>query len=278
MRGVVKLGGACGNECKGLVRELAERTRRGEEWLLVHGAGGAMNALCEERGVPLRHVTSPSGYRSRFVGDVERELFETAASRVSQDLLWALRAEGVRGVALFPDLANTAEAERKDILRSVEDGRVRLLRGNWSGTVTRVETTLLEEAWRKEMLPVLPPLARDRESGKNLNVDGDRLAAVFAGALGAEVLLILSNVPGLLADPKDAATLIPSGSPETWDVLEKAAQGNMKRKLRACREALEAGVPRVVLGDSRVRRPLEAALSGRGTHLWNSPSSTVLAG
>ena len=269
MIGVVKVGGAWGNRTEPLVRELAVRVASGERWVLVHGASGAMDDLCRREGVEVRHLVSPSGYRSRFVGEPERRLFERAAREAGEALVGQLGGLGVPGKALRP-----ARAARKECLRSLEEGRVRLVRGNRSGSVTEVDPRPLEALLDSRTVPVLPPLGRDDE-GLWLNVDGDRLAAAAARALGAEVLVILSNVPGLLADPQDPESRIPSGDLEGWEVLEGAAKGNMKRKLLACREALEGGVPRVVLGDGRVEAPLGAALSGRGTQLWAACCTAV---
>ena len=69
---VVKIGGAPGNSLEPLISEIARRSAAGERWVVAHGASGAMDALCRERGVEIRMVTSPSGYRSRFVGETER--------------------------------------------------------------------------------------------------------------------------------------------------------------------------------------------------------------
>ena len=79
MIGVVKIGGASGNRLEPLIDEIAARSRAGERWIVVHGASGVMNDLCAARGLEIRMVTSPSGYRSRFVGEKERELFREAA-------------------------------------------------------------------------------------------------------------------------------------------------------------------------------------------------------
>ena len=98
-------------------------------------------------------------------------------------------------------------------------------------------------------------------------MDGDRLAAAAAAAVGADVLAILSNVPGLLRDPGDPASKIDEGSLDGWDDLEHFARGNMKRKLLAAREALEGGAGAVVIADSRAPSPVESGLSGGGTLL-----------
>ncbi len=268
MIGVVKIGGAPGNDTRPLLEDVASRVARGERWVLVHGASGVMDALCRDCGFEPRYVTSPTGYRSRFVGEGERALFEAASLSFSSRLASDLAGFGLNAVPLRPDVVDTARAERKDVLRSVENGRRRILRGNYSGTVREVHTGALGRVWQAGGIPLLPPLGFDSGTGLNLNIDGDRLAAATGAAIGASAVVILSNVPGLLRDPEDEASLVREGFLQAWEELEPLAGGNMKRKLLACREALEGGVPRVVLGDSRVNKPLSRVINGEGTQLW----------
>ncbi len=265
--GIVKIGGAPGNNPGPLLDNLAARVARGERWALVHGASGIMDTLASRCGMQPRHVTSPSGYRSRFLGEAERDLFVAAALSVSATLACELGLRNTPAFVIRPDLAGSVAGTRKDALRSVEDGRLRILRGNYSGTAGNVNPGSLEAAWAHGAVPLLPPLADDEAGGGLLNVDGDRLAASAAAAVGADVLVILSNVPGLLRDPKDPQSLVERAGLDEWEALEKMAKGNMKRKLLACREALERGTDRVCLSDSRVSAPLDQALEGRGTSL-----------
>ena len=264
--GVVKIGGAQGNDSSKLLEELAGRVRDGERWVLVHGASGQMEALSRSCGVEPLYVTSPSGYRSRFVGEKELALFEAACSCYSVDLSWKLGKLGIGSLPIYPSRAVTAKAARKEALRSVEDGKVRILRGNHSGTVCGFEPAPIYDAWEKALLPLLPPLASD-ERGDVLNVDGDRMAAAAASAVGADVLIILSNVPGILRDVENPESRVEMGSLDLWDELEVLARGNMKRKLLAAREALEGNVGRVILADSRQDNPISRALGGGGTTL-----------
>jgi acetylglutamate/LysW-gamma-L-alpha-aminoadipate kinase len=113
-------------------------------------------------------------------------------------------------------------------------------------------------------VPVVAPLALGAE-GELLNVDGDRAAALIAGALGASSLIILSNVPGLLARHPDESSLIRFVASADLEMAEAKAGGRMKKKLLAAREALASGVARVVLSDSRRAHPVQAALAGEGT-------------
>ncbi|MDR3279786.1 MAG: uridylate kinase [Synergistaceae bacterium] len=263
--GVVKIGGAEGNRLEPLTRELASRTSAGERWALVHGASGIMDRMCGERGLEIRMITSPSGYRSRFVGEAERAVFEEAAMAYGALISDALAERGVRSERMSPEDSGVT-AVRKDVLRENAGGRIRIVRGNYSGTVNGVDASRIKSAMDKGVIPVLPPLGFDRESSLPINIDGDRLAAAAAAGLRA-VLVILSNVPGLMKDVNDPASRIAEGSLGNWDALEHYARGNMKRKLVAAREALEKGVSRVYLADGRVDDPIKNAMEGNGTCL-----------
>jgi acetylglutamate/LysW-gamma-L-alpha-aminoadipate kinase len=272
--GVVKIGGAMGNDPTQLLMELAERVRRGERWVLAHGASGPMESICRSCGIEPLYVTSPSGYRSRFVGAKELALFEAACCHYSVELSWKLGKLGIGALPIYPSQAVTARATRKDSLRSVENGKVRILRGNYSGTVCGFEPAPLADAWEKGLLPLLPPLASD-DKGSNLNVDGDRMAAAAASAIGADVLVILSNVPGILRDVDNPESRVAMGSLDGWSELETLAQGNMKRKLLAAREALEGNVGKVILADSRKDNPISRALAGGGTTLCRTSTAAA---
>ena len=264
--GVVKIGGAIGNDPSKLLKELAERVMQGERWVLVHGASGHMETLCRSCGVEPLYVTSPSGYRSRFVGAKEMALFEAACTNYSVELSWKLGKLGIGSIPIYPQQAVTAKARRKDSLRSVENDKIRILRGNYSGTVCGFDPEPIYDAWNMGLLPMLPPLATD-ENGCSLNVDGDRMAAAAASAIQADTLIILSNVPGILRDVKNPDSRVATGELGKWDELETLAVGNMKRKLLAAREALEGNVDRVILADSRLDNPIARALGGGGTTL-----------
>ena len=115
------------------------------------------------------------------------------------------------------------------------------------------------------LTPVIAPVAISA-AGEPLNVDGDRVAAQLAAALGAERLLILSNVPGLLRDIADENSRIQRlPAAELENAIETIAQGRMKRKLIGALEALQGGVPQVILADGRAAQPIERALQGQGT-------------
>jgi len=111
---------------------------------------------------------------------------------------------------------------------------------------------------------VLTPPAASFE-GEAINVDGDRAAAATAVALGADTLVLLSNVPGLLRDFPDEGSLIRHIARVQLEEHMDLAGGRMRKKLLGAQEALNGGLRRVVLADARVAQPVRQALAGRGT-------------
>jgi acetylglutamate/LysW-gamma-L-alpha-aminoadipate kinase len=158
------------------------------------------------------------------------------------------------------------EGRRKDTLRVRVGGRRLVLRDDWTGTVDQVNTDLLRLLLGAGYLPVLTPPGSS-ERGEAINVDGDRAAAAVAAAFGAEALVILSNVPGLLKTFPDESTLIREIPRARAAEFLEVAQDRMKKKVLGAIEALEDGVAKVIFADGRKERPITAALAGSGTHL-----------
>jgi Acetylglutamate kinase len=101
--------------------------------------------------------------------------------------------------------------------------------------------------------------------GLAVNTDADRSAAAVAGALGAR-LVVLSDVPGLLRDPENPDTLVETVAYDGIDdAIDEYAEGKMKKKVYAAREALDAGAREVVVASANVEEPVTQALEGEGT-------------
>ncbi|HEX9436711.1 MAG TPA: [LysW]-aminoadipate kinase [Candidatus Limnocylindria bacterium] len=256
---VVKVGGSSGIDRAAVARDIAAVAATGERVVLVHGASAETDALATTLGHPPRTVVSPSGQQSRRTDRRTLELFAMAALGVETfSYVELLRRGGAAAVGLFGVLSGP----RKNV-RAVEGGKVLMLRDDFTGKVEHVDLDVLRAVLGQGKVPVLPPLAVSPE-GEGLNVDGDRAAAAVATALGAEALVILTNVPGLLRSIDDPASLVSDVSLDEADAL---AQGRMKKKAMAAREAIEGGVGRVVIASGRVERPLSRALAGDGTSI-----------
>jgi acetylglutamate/LysW-gamma-L-alpha-aminoadipate kinase len=187
-----------------------------------------------------------------------------AAGQVNKGLVAALQRLGCNALGLSGVDGHLLQARRKDALRVVENGRQRVVRDDYSGQLEIANGSLLRLLLDAGYTPVVAPLALGSQ-GEPLNVDGDRVAALLARTVGAQTLLILSNTAGLLANFPDESSLMRRVPYERLAAAEEAAQGRMKKKVLAAREALEGGVPSVILADSRRPHPVESGLNGEGT-------------
>ena len=188
-----------------------------------------------------------------------------ATALLNRQLVAHLQSVGVNSAGTSGLDGQLLVADRKSTLRIVENGKRKILRDDNTGRIRQVNPEPLQAMLDCGLTPVVAPVAIS-PSGEPLNIDGDRAAAQIATALGAEILLILSNVPGLLNDVTDESSCIPHlAAADLENAIKTLAKGRMKRKLIGCSEALQGGVSQVILADGRTSKPIERALQGLGT-------------
>lgn len=262
---VVKVGGGAGIDYDALCADLAALTRAGQRIVLVHGGSHETNTLAERMEHPPRFVTSPSGYTSRYTDRATLEIFLMAvAGKINKLIVERLQRQEVNAIGLAGLDGRLLQGQRKAIIRIIEDGKQKILRDDWTGTIEQVNTNLLRLLLDGGYLPVIAPIAAST-AGEALNVDGDRAAAAVAAALNADTLLLLTNVPGLLRAFPDEHSLIGRIPRADIDAYLPLAQGRMKKKILGASEALTQGVGRVILSDARNAEPISRALAGAGT-------------
>ena len=263
---VVKIGGAEGVDPRPATDDVVRLVQAGQPVVVVHGGSGEANRLGQALGHPARFVTSASGHTSRLTDAKALEVFTMATALINRRIVAQLQAAGVNAMGLSGLDGRVVEAERKRALRIVEDGRTRIVRDDLTGKPRHVNASLLRRLLEMGYTPVLAPLALG-EGGQPLNVDGDRVAALVAQELGAETLVFLTGVPGLMRDFPDESTLVSHVPAEELGRAMDWAQGRMKKKVLGAREALAGGVRRAVFASSSGEHPVRDALAGRGTVL-----------
>jgi acetylglutamate/LysW-gamma-L-alpha-aminoadipate kinase len=262
---VVKLGGTEGVDFSAICNDAAELLKQGKQLVLVHGGSAEANALGEAVGTPPKIITSPSGYTSRYTNRETLEIFLMAVNgKVNSLLTEQLQMLGVNAFGLCGLDGKLMQAKRKEAIQSVENGKRKIIRDDYTGKIEAVNSDLLTMLLSARYLPVIAPVAVS-EKGEALNVDADRAAAIVASALKAETLLLLTAVPGLMKNFPDESTLIRQLPQSQLSVASEAAQGRMKKKVLGAEEALKGGVSRVVIADGRIQNPITNALAGNGT-------------
>jgi acetylglutamate/LysW-gamma-L-alpha-aminoadipate kinase len=262
---VVKLGGTEGVDFSAICADAVEILKKGQKLILVHGGSAEANALGEAVGNPPKFITSPSGYSSRYTDRKTLEIFLMAVNgKVNSLLVEQLHRLGVNAFGLSGMDGRLMQATRKDSIQSIENGKRKIIRDDYTGKIEQVNSELLHMLINAGYLPVVAPVAVSMQ-GEALNVDADRAAAMVAAAVKAETLLLLTAVPGLMRNFPDESTLIRQLPKAQLPMALEAAQGRMKKKVLGAEEALQGGVGRVIIADGRIQNPISNAINGNGT-------------
>jgi [amino group carrier protein]-L-2-aminoadipate 6-kinase len=262
---VVKLGGTEGVDFSAACTDAVELLKQGRQLVFVHGGSAEANSLGESLGAPPKMITSPSGYTSRYTDRRTLEIFLMAVNgKVNSLLTEQLQRLGVNAFGLCGLDGRLLQATRKDSIQSVENGKRKIIRDDYTGKIEKVNRALLCMLLEAGYVPVIAPVAVSG-NGEALNVDADRAAAMVASALKAETLILLTAVPGLMRNFPDESTLIRQLPQSGLAAASEAAQGRMKKKVLGAEEALRGGVSRVIIADGRIQNPISNALAGNGT-------------
>ena len=268
---VVKLGGTEGVDFSEVCKDTAALHSQGIDHepetriVLVHGGSAEANSLGNTLGSPPRFITSPSGYTSRYTDRKTLEIFLMAVNgKVNTLLVEQLHRLGLNAFGLSGLDGRLLQAMRKESSQSVENGKRKIIRDDYTGRIEQVNIGLLGLLLDGGYLPVIAPVAVS-PVGEALNVDADRAAAKVAAALHADTLILLTAVPGLLLNFPDENTLIHQLSKSQLPMALEVAQDRMKKKILGAEEALQGGVARVIIADGRIENPISNALQGNGT-------------
>ena len=258
---VVKIGGGKEIDYDAILSDISKQ----KDIVVVHGGNYQMKVISEKLGKEQRMITSVSGHESRYTDKETMEIFEMVyCGKMNKMIVEKLHKLNVNAVGLSGMDGKLLEGYRKTAIKIVENGKKKVIRDDYSGKIEKVNVKLLNVLIENGFVPVITPPAISYEN-EAINVDGDRVAAEIAKALNADVLVILSNIPGLLKDAADESTLIKSISRSEIESSMEYAKGRMKRKVLGAAEALDGGVKKVIFGDARVEEPVTKALNGNGT-------------
>lgn len=257
---VVKVGGAYGINYDSVLQDLINY----KDIVLVHGGSDELNKISLKLGKTPKMFTSVSGHVSRRTDKETLEIFNMVyCGKMNKMIVEKLQKLGVNAIGLSGIDGRLLIGKRKNII-IVEEGKKKIIRDDYTGKVENVNVNLLKLVLSNGYLPVITPPALSYEHDA-INVDGDRASAVIAGALKADVLIILSNIPGLLRNVNDESSLITEITKENSESAMSFAQGRMKKKVMGAFEALENGVNKVIFSDARIDEPITKALTGHGT-------------
>ena len=258
---VLKIGGSMADKVTHLAADIAKLSHS-EKFVIVHGGGPQVTSLEQSLGREPTYIYSKEGFKSRHTDAQTMQNFVMAVGGgVNVSLVQSLRKAGVNAVGVS-GASGIILAKRKTLV-SYENGKEKMIRDDYSGKITSIDAAPLQALLSAGFVPVVSPIALGEEF-EALNVDGDRAAAAIASKLGAQKLLLFTDVEGFYANfPND---LVSSATQSQIAEFQKKASAGMKRKLVAAGEALAGGVSEVIICSGLVGQPVSSALAGNGTH------------
>ena len=228
----------------------------GIQVVVVHGGGPEISAMLKKIGKESRFV---DGLRYTDAETME-VVQQVLCGKVNKDLVATLNAVGGRALGLCGMDAGLFQAKKLD----EKYGLV--------GEMVQVDPAIVNDALSDGYIPVVSTVAQGVDGETAYNINADTAAAKLAVALGAEKLILLTDVRGLLLDPKDESTLLPvvELSKVPGLIKDGVIQGGMIPKVDCCVEAVRSGVQSAVILDGRVAHSLLIELltdAGIGTML-----------
>jgi acetylglutamate kinase len=234
MKTVIKLAGALLEDdatVRALARQIAALAQQGHEILVVHGGGRLFTATLKRMGIESNFV---AGLRvtNRETRDVAVMVF---AGLLNKRLASAISAEGAAAIGI--SAADAACFRAEPMVHNEVEGSL-----GFVGYLTGLNNSFVESLWREGLVPVAPCLGLGPDN-ELYNINADHMAAACAEYLGAERLIYLTDVAGVLDGDKVLSAV-------SWEDIERLVQsrvvsGGMVLKLEAAKRALEGGVREV---------------------------------
>ena len=209
--------------------------------VLVHGGGPEINEMLEKTGKESRFVNG-----LRYTDDETMDIVQMVlAGKVNKELVNHLQRIGGKAVGLSGLDGGTIKARKL-----TEDG---FDYGN-VGEITEVNVELLKANMKNGFTPVVSTVAQGIDENPVYNINADTAAAKIASALGATNLILLTDIAGVMKDPKDPSTLIPEIRTSEIEGLisDGVIKGGMIPKIRCCADAIHDGVSKACIIDGRV--------------------------
>lgn len=249
---VVKLGGSViedSTKTRSVIRDIVFMECAGMRPLIVHGGGKAINSRLEEEGIK-SHFIDGLRYTSRDAVEVVDDVLHNNINSSLCQLMKTLN--GHPRTLSGKDILEAERYEKND----PETGKTT----DWGyvGRITGVDTAAINALLMENHVPIITPLAIGREDNAIYNINADTVACEIAAALQARKLAFLSDVPGILKNPDDDNSLIPTIKITDIEnlIADSIIGKGMIPKVRSAAEAVRAGTEKVHMIDGRVQHSL----------------------
>ncbi len=249
---VIKIGGSTLGSHDTTIEDIVTLQRQGKRLVVVHGGGKVITDWLAKQNIASRFVR---GERVTDQPSLE-VVIAVLAGLVNKELVVAINGLGGRVVGL------------SGVDGALIEGKIREPEMGYVGAVTKVNTVLLETLLGAGFIPVIAPIGfnafeRSPNIPKTLNINADTAAGEIAAAIGAERLVFLTDVAGVLDRSGKLLPQLSSGEAEAL-VTSGVASGGMIPKISACLRALSNAAATTCIIDGREPHALLQEIQGQG--------------
>ncbi len=248
---VIKYGGSImSNEAakKAFIEDVVLFKLVGINIVIVHGGGPEISGMLKRLNIQTKFE---SGLR---VTDKDTmEIVEMILSgKVNKDITSKLSAHGIKAVGISGRDSELIKAKKK----YVEEGGRKIDIG-YVGEVENVKRDIIVDLIDKEYIPVISPVGCDKD-GQSYNINADYVAGAVSSVLGAEKLILLTDVNGVYRDIKDPTSFISEIKKGEIDdmISSNIIQGGMIPKMECCRDTIESGTQNIHLINGNIEHSL----------------------
>lgn len=248
---VVKFGGSSMEDpelVQSTMRDIVLMECIGMRPVVVHGGGKAISAELARQNIETKFINGLRVTCEKTIGVVDEVLHNV----INRSLVEYATGFGGHPVAISGKSILKAEK-----MYSIDKETGKKIDIGFVGDVVEVDRDRLMEAINNGIVPIITPLAKD-EDGNVYNINADIAACRIAESLRARKLVFLSDVPGIMRDPKDESSVISSIRSEDIDAMieDKTISGGMIPKVMSSVRALKAGTNKVHMIDGRIKHSL----------------------
>ena len=238
--------------------------------IIVHGGGPQINKLLDRLGIKPSYVQGMRVTDGETMDVVEMVL----VGQVNKQIVGLINHCGGKAVGLSGrdgDLvcAKKLKVSGKKGDETMQDAPPELIDVGRVGQVTKINTKVLESLSAGDFIPVIAPVGVG-EDGQAFNINADLVAGAIAGALAAEKMILLTDVPGVKNKGGELITSLPKAELEGL-IADGTIAGGMIPKVRCCEEALRRGVAKTCIVDGRVEHSILLEMftrEGVGTEIF----------
>ncbi|MFH1460716.1 MAG: acetylglutamate kinase [Candidatus Omnitrophota bacterium] len=242
---VIKYGGSTIEQSElnqSILEDITFMNQVGIHPVVVHGAGPFITREMKKAGIDVKFVKG-----IRVTDEKTLDIVNIALNEVNKNIIKELKNLGNEAKGFVGKNGELILAKKKNLTTDV----------GFVGEVTGFDSKLMHSLLNSKMIPVIAPLGVD-ENGQLYNLNADTVAAEIAQAMGAEKLVLLTNVRGIMRDINNPDSLLSSITINQLDTLidNNVIKGGMIPKVNACRRAAEQGVNKTHIIDAKIPHAL----------------------